>query len=92
MRPRRTPNSNQVLFIGEADGGTEDNDLHVEHDLTDDGIQYRKSVWELSDDERLAVVGGANISLIVFGPAHPIVQMHVTTEPLGKDGLNARGS
>ena len=79
MKPRRTPNSNQVFTLP---GGTEDNDLWVERTTSEQGSCIR-SVWQLTDDERARITAGENIYLIVWGSGTPPVVLGVTDEPLG---------
>lgn len=81
MRPRRTPHSNKVFRLP---GGNEDNDLWVE--VGGEPPATITSVWELSYEERLAVINGAHIELTVYGGGTPPVALRVTDQPLGKDG------
>lgn len=46
MRPVKTEHSNGVFVL---DGGTEDNDLHVFHDTTEEGSPVIRSTWLLTD-------------------------------------------
>lgn len=79
MKPRRTPNSNQVFRL---EGGNEDNDLWVERTDSDHGTCLR-SVWELTRSERRRIALGENVYLIVWGAGTPPVAMGVTDDPLG---------
>lgn len=80
MKPRRTHLSNQVFRLP---GGTEDNDLWVYLDQHTDGSPLIRSCWVPTDEEREAIVAGANIELIVWGAGHPPVAMGVVRYPLG---------
>lgn len=82
MKPRRTVTSNHVLSLP---GGNEDNDLWVTVGPAspEDQSPVICSTWELSAEERERVAAGENVELIVFGTAHPPVQMRLTNVPIG---------
>jgi hypothetical protein len=73
MRPRRTPTSTTVFRLA---GGTEDNDLWVRQGDTD-GDPWIESVWELDEDEIVAIAAGGTIELRVFGRGTPPVSLAV---------------
>lgn len=78
MNPRRTHESNCVYELA---GGTEDNSLWVRVDQNEGTVS---SVWELNEEERLAIAEGAfNIQLTIYG-GQPPVAMKITNVPLGK--------
>jgi hypothetical protein len=81
VKPRRTPNSNQVFHLP---GGNEDNDLWVERTVSEQGPCLR-SVWELTADERRRVADGENVYLVVWGTGTPPVALGVTDDPLGAE-------
>jgi hypothetical protein len=79
VRARRTERTNKVFTLP---GGTEDNDLWVEEVHDEAGRSIQRSVWALTDDEREAIMQGANINLYVWGSGHPPVMMSLTDENL----------
>ena len=86
MKPRRTPHSNAVFQL---EGGTEDNDLWVERTTSEQGPCLR-SVWELTPEERRAVMDGANVYLITWGNVTPPVALGITDDELGRgDGRSS---
>ncbi len=67
----------------ELEGGNEDNDLWVTVSKADDQSPVICSTWELTAEEREKIAAGENVELIVFGVAHPPVQMRITNVPIG---------
>lgn len=80
MKPRRTIASNHVLTL---EGGNEDNDLWVTVGQAEEDVPVMCSTWELTAEERERIAAGENVELIVFGAAHPPVQMRLTNVPIG---------
>lgn len=77
LRPRRTWASNQVFRLP---GGNEDNDLWVHVD--DDRLV---STWVPTDEQRQAILDGANIDLHVWGAGMPPVALTLNSRtPLGR--------
>ena len=81
MKPRRTVESTNVLTLP---GGNEDSDLWFAHCEAEDGSHVFRSVWELTEEDRKAIAGGANIFLEVWGGGHPPVTLGVTDIQLGR--------
>lgn len=79
MRPRRTHHTNTVFRLP---GGTEDNDLWLEHANSGTGTVLR-STWVPTDDERARIAAGENIELAVYSQSHPPVSMRIVNHPLG---------
>lgn len=79
MKARRTWVSNKVFRLP---GGTEDNDLWLYEEETDEGTHLR-STWVPTDEERKAIAEGANIELVVWGEGHPPVLIQTCGYPLG---------
>jgi hypothetical protein len=82
MKPRRTFLSDVILSLPD---GTEDNDLWAQWYPPEDGGPAIGSTWELTSEERQAIVDGANIEVLVFGVQHPPVSLRLSTYPLGKN-------
>ena len=90
-RPRRTHDSNEVLRLS---GTSEDHDLWVTIYSRGDGrlsdedpmaqVPCITSVWELTDEERMAVALGANIDVTVYGDLHPALSVSTTKVALGR--------
>jgi hypothetical protein len=73
MRPRRTAETKQVFSLP---GGNEDSDLWVRLGSTD-GAPWIESVWELDDQERLAIAAGGTIELRIWGQGTPPVSLAI---------------
>lgn len=80
MKPRRTPDSNQVFRLP---GGTEDNDLWVRLTVDQHDDDVIESVWQPNDLERRMLAEGAHVRLVVWGRAHPPVAVGVYQGELG---------
>lgn len=80
MRPRRTPFTDCVFRLP---GGTEDNDLWVARDTSEEGAPILRSTWQPSKKEREAIAAGENIELIIWDSSHPPVAVATTAVPLG---------
>jgi hypothetical protein len=83
MKAVRTPQSNVTLVLP---GGTERNELPAQRimvynpelgETEKDAHPAIESVWQLTPDERRAIVGGAPVELIIRGDQHPPVSMNV---------------
>lgn len=61
-------------------GGTEENDLWVAVKEDEDSNPVLCSVWEPTQEERAAILDGANIELMVWGQGTPPVAVGLTTE------------
>lgn len=85
LRPRRFHSANKVFSLP---GGTEDNDLWVRLHKIDDEIigecLAMTSVFEITDEDRALIAGGANVALTLLG-TQPPVMVRLTDESLGRD-------
>jgi hypothetical protein len=82
VKPRRTVRSTTVFRLA---GGTEDNDLWVEPRVDESERPVLSSTWEPSPQERVAIAGGQNVELLVWGAGTPPVAVSVTdVEIVGK--------
>lgn len=77
MKPIRTADTNTVFKL---QGGTEENDLPLSRIRHEDNTVTLCSTWELTEEERAAIAGGANIELYVWGERHPPVSLAVSDE------------
>jgi hypothetical protein len=73
MKPIKTSTSNTVMKLP---GGTDENDLPIEQ-IWEDGRTINISTWELSHEERRALLSGAVIELWLWGNGHPPVGLQV---------------
>lgn len=98
MNPHPTDRSNVRLTLP---GGTNANDLPAErirlyqadHPAGTDGAEERatdgyESAWLPDEQEREAIGAGAPIMLIIWGRAHPPVQLHVPAVPEGRAAID----
>jgi len=74
MNPVRTEFSNANFKLV---GGTEENDLPVERTVDLEGNPVIVSMWKLTDEERLNIMYGADVRLVVWGTGHPPVALAV---------------
>lgn len=81
MKPRRTWFTNRVFRLP---GGNEDNDLWTYQTETEDGHVVTCSVWEPTPEERIKLMNGECVRLIVWGQGMPPVAIDTTDEPLGR--------
>jgi hypothetical protein len=58
-------------------GGTDENDLPVEHTVSEEGQPILLSTWELDEEERKLVASGSKIQLLLWGQGHPPVAIRV---------------
>lgn len=73
MRHIKTNNTDKVFKL---EGGTEENDLHVETGVSEYGPKLT-STW-LPDEEDLAMLNaGGGVELVVWGTGHPPVSLAV---------------
>jgi hypothetical protein len=77
MKPIRTPSLRHTLKLS---GGTDENDLPYTHGDDGEGHHVFLTVWEPTQQERAAILEGANIVLMVWGTGHPPVAMNLTDE------------
>lgn len=61
-------------------GGTEKNDLWVEVKADEDKNPVLCSVWEPTQEERAAILDGANVELMVWGSGTPPVAIGITAD------------
>lgn len=75
MKPIRTPGTNaQFHLMGST--AEDGDDLPVEQ-IWEDSRTINISTWELTHEERRALLGGALIELWVWGHGHPPVGLQV---------------
>jgi hypothetical protein len=52
--------------------------LSVRHEVeTLSGLSTMTSLWELTDDDRLAIARGQPVMLRIYGTVHPVVSVYV---------------
>src|SRR4051794_35539029 len=80
VKPIRTIDTNRIFKLV---GGTDDNDLPVFQAEDEDGTPVLISTWELTDEERIALVAGGHVELLVWGIGTPPVALRVREMPNG---------
>jgi hypothetical protein len=73
MRTIKTNHSDKVFVL---EGGTEENDLHVELGMTEYGPTMT-STWMPDADDLATLNAGGGIELVIWGSGHPPVSLAV---------------
>ena len=83
MRPIAT-STTSTLFTGDRERGVEDLPIEESIELAPNGeiVNVLRSRWRLTDEERAAVMLGADLVLDVFGKALPPVRPTITAPPV----------